>query len=162
MKTIKLTQNQSTLVDNKWFKKLNRNNWYYSKHKTWNTGYAIGQINKTKVKMHRYIMSLEGFDIKNKTIDHINGDGLDNRMINLRIATKQQNSHNCQIPKNNKSGYKGVIWEKQSNKWKAYIHLNNKMINLGRFDNKIDAANTYNNAAIKYFGEFARLNVIQQ
>jgi hypothetical protein len=92
--------------------------------------------------------------------DHINGNGLDNRIINLRICTQSQNLRNRGASINNKTGYKGVSYDKKSNKFKAQIRVNKKNITLLTTNNLIDAARAYNNAAIKYFGEFAQLNVI--
>lgn len=128
--------------------------------KTWsikkchNTLYAYCAILKKKFYLHRLIMNPR----PDEYIDHINGDGLDNRKCNLRICTNSQNNANKGKQKNNKSGYKGVSWDKTRNKWKADIMVNKKTIYLGRFNVINDAARAYNNAAVKYFGEFARLN----
>jgi hypothetical protein len=62
--------------------------------------------------------------------------------------------------KNNTSGFKGVTWDKSRSKWKAHIHIERKIKNLGRFDSPEEAAIAYNEAALKYFGEFAFLNTI--
>jgi hypothetical protein len=99
-------------------------------------------------------------DPKNLDIDHKNIISTDNNIENLRLATRAQNQRNKKIQKNNASGYKGVCWDKTRQKWKASIHLNGKIINLGRFLTKEKAALAYNEAAKKYFGEFAYLNVI--
>ena len=107
--------------------------------------------------MNRIKMNVERWT----QIDHINGNGLDNRKCNLRFANANQNQHNRKTNKNNKSGYKGVCWHKRHNKWISRISINNKLIHLGLFNDKLDAANTYNNAAIKYYGEFANLNIIK-
>ena len=109
----------------------------------------------TKVGLlHRFIMDCpEGMDV-----DHENHNTLDNRKVNLKICTRTQNSRNMSIPKNNTSGYKGVTWDKRCNKWMAQIMINRKNIFLGYFDDKVEAARAYNDAAIKHFGEFALLN----
>ena len=90
--------------------------------------------------------------------DHINGDRLDNRKINLRICTRSQNNMNKGIQKNNNSGFKGVVFFK--GKWMAHIQINNRNIYLGVFDNIKDAAQAYNEAAIRYHKRFAVLNKI--
>ena len=90
-------------------------------------------------------------------VDHINGDRLDNRRENLRIVTNWQNQMNRGMTINNSSGYKGVRL-RRSGKWEAQIRVNKKAIFLGRFYDKLDAAHAYDDAAKKYFGEFARLN----
>ncbi|GAG10749.1 unnamed protein product, partial [marine sediment metagenome] len=105
-------------------------------------------------KLHRLVLGL----LNNERPDHIDGKPLNNRKSNLRVCTHQENCCNTKKPKNNTSGYKGVTWEKTRNKWKAYIAFNYKCIHLGLFENKIDGAKAYNQAAIKYHGEFAKLN----
>jgi len=87
-------------------------------------------------------------------IDHINGDGLDNRRDNLRIATYGQNTQNSDAT--SISGYKGVIAD--ANRWKAYIHFEGKRIYLGSYVVKEEAASAYNEAALFYFGTNARIN----
>jgi hypothetical protein len=70
-----------------------------------------------------------------KTLDHINGDGLDNRLCNLREVTQQQNIHNHRKPpRHNTSGFLGVSYYKAGNKFSAHINLNSRKIHLGYFD----------------------------
>ena len=95
-----------------------------------------------------------------KDVDHISGDRLDNRALNLRGCDHRQNSFNSKISKNNKLGVKGVYLCKDSGRYKANIGVNGKTIPLGRFDDIRHAAHAYNKAAVKYFGEFACLNPI--
>ena len=113
-----------------------------------------GYLSSYTGKIHRLIMNA---DVK-EVVDHINGDVTDNRRCNLRICTSQQNSCNRDKSITNTSGYKGVSSE--YGKWKASIQVNRKIFNLGRFATKEQAALAYNEAAIKYHGEFARLNII--
>jgi hypothetical protein len=94
-------------------------------------------------------------------VDHINGDGLDNRRANTRACTHAQNNMNKGIGKNNTSGYKGVIWNARLNKWVAQIGYKYRGYNLGLFVCKHDAAAAYNKAATEFFGEFAKLNTIK-
>lgn len=93
-------------------------------------------------------------------IDHINGDGADNRMSNLRLADLNENMGNSRIHSSNKSGFKGVFWDSHRGKWAANIYVNSRQILVGRFTDMQQAAHAYNKAAIKYFGEFACLNPI--
>ena len=150
MKTIKLTQGKETLVDDGDYEYLSKWKWCY------HSGYALGYIqNKVtrkynKVYIHRVIMGVK----KGQEIDHKDGDKLNNQKSNLRMATRSENNMNRGIPKNNKSGYKGVSWSKSHKRWKAEIKVNRKYMFLGRFTNKVDAAKAYNEAAKKYFGEF--------
>ena len=93
--------------------------------------------------------------------DHRNGDGLDNRRSNLRPATNQTNLMNRGPQVNNTSGFKGVIFDKRSDAWRAQIKVDGRYIYLGCLDSKIEAAEAYNEAANKVFGEFAWLNPIR-
>lgn len=88
-------------------------------------------------------------------IDHINSDGLDNRMSNLRSASLTQNHANKRQQSNNTSGVKGVSWNKAAGKWRAHIQLQGTQLYLGSFADKADAAEAYRRAAIEAFGEFA-------
>jgi hypothetical protein len=88
-------------------------------------------------------------------LDHINGSKSDNRLSNLREATKAQNGANTRLSVNNSSGYKGVRWHTAAKKWVAKIKINYKSIHLGLFTDIEDAAAAYQAAALKYFGEFA-------
>jgi hypothetical protein len=93
-------------------------------------------------------------------VDHINGNSLDNRMSNLRSCTHQQNRCNSKLSSNNSTGFKGVDYMKSKEKFRARIKYQYKEIHLGLFEYAEDAALAYNDAAITYFGEFARLNII--
>lgn len=95
---------------------------------------------------------------KDRLVDHIDGNTLDNRRNNLRLADKRTNAQNMRPNINTTSKYKGVSWDKQRMKWRAVIFHNGKQIMLGRFIDEIVAAKTYDEYALKYFGEFARLN----
>ena len=106
--------------------------------------------------MHRVILKTP----KGMDTDHRNGDGLDNRRCNLRICTKSQNSINRKMQSNNTSGYRGVYWHKRDKKWLAHIKIDGKKINFGYCSTKEQAAEAYNEAAKKHYGEFARLNII--
>jgi len=113
-----------------------------------------GKRKDTTILMHRLIMNAPaGMDV-----DHINGNRLDNRKANLRICTHAQNRANSKTPTTNKSGYKGVSWCKRDNRWIAFIRDNGRSKNLGRFDDIVEAAKAYNNAAKLIFGDYARLN----
>lgn len=102
--------------------------------------------------LHHIIMG------RKDTIDHKDGNTLNNRKSNLRFCNTRENNRNSKLPKNNTSGYKGVSWNKNIRKWTADIMVNYKHIYLGSFNNRIDAAMAYNEAALKYFGEYAKVN----
>lgn len=108
--------------------------------------------------MHRMIANpSEGY-----LVDHINGDTLDNRKCNLRVVTKAQNSMNSGVNSANTSGYKGVSLFKRTNRWRAYIILNDVNYHIGYFDCKHEAAKAYNKKALELFGEYAKLNEIKE
>lgn len=119
---------------------------------------ARTEINGVRYFIQNLIMKIKT-NGSSVVIDHINGDTLDNRKSNLRICSQFENSKNQKIRSNNTTGYKGVVRAKDG-KYVAQITYDSKHYHLGRFINKIDAAKTYNEAAIKYFGEYARLNEI--
>lgn len=159
MKEISLTRGKFALVDEEDFDRLIKYKWHCSYY-----GYAIRTIRnkltkKTEViRMHREIIQCP----KDYEIDHINNNPLDNRKENLRICSRAENCRNMRKPKNNSSGYRGVSFEKRRNKYRAYITLDNKQIHLGQFNTAIEAAITYNIAAVKYHGKFANLNKIER
>lgn len=158
MKEIKLTQGKIALVDEDDFEYLNSFKWYY------NNGYAVRAIynnnnKKSLERMHRSIMNINSEYLKNQ-IDHINLNKLDNRKVNLRVVTLQQNSFNRKSHTNSSSKYKGVSWLKRDKKWNSSICKDGKSYYLGRFINEIDAAKKYNDKAIELFGEYAKLNLI--
>jgi hypothetical protein len=89
-------------------------------------------------------------------IDHKDTIKSNNQFINLRTATKSQNSGNTKKPVTNKSGYKGVCWHKKSGKWRAQIIYQGKSYWLGVYETPEEAHEAYCKAATHYFGEFAR------
>lgn len=86
--------------------------------------------------------------------DHIDGNPLNNRRENLRIATSAENQHNRSKPRNNKSGYKGVTWQSAVGKWRAQIKVNGKAIYLGLFTTPEAAHEAYCIAARELHGKF--------
>jgi hypothetical protein len=91
-------------------------------------------------------------------IDHKSGDGLDNRRENLRPATHSGNMANRKKIKNTSSRFIGVHWRNDVKKFRAYISLNKKRIDVGHFDDEIEAAKKRDEKAREFFGEFAALN----
>lgn len=158
---IPLTQGKFALVDKLDESLISPHKWFANRQG--NTYYAGRNITdkpyiQTFISMHRLILGLK----KGETADHINGDGLDNRRSNLRKCTIQQNTFNKHRTKKGSSQYKGVCWQKQARKWRAYIKKDYKGIYLGLYESEVDAAKAYNKAAIKHFGEYANLNNTSQ
>lgn len=120
------------------------------------SGYAVRWNNNLKLnqRMHRVILDAPiGLDV-----DHIDGNRLNNQRSNLRIATRNMNNGNRNVRQDSISGIKGVRF--YQNKWQARIVQNYKEIHLGRFNTAGEAARAYNQAALIYFGEFAKLNLV--
>lgn len=89
-------------------------------------------------------------------IDHVNLDKADNRIANLREASRSQQLANQGRRRDNTSGFKGAFWEASRRKWQAYIQVNGRRIHLGRFATPEAAHAAYVTAAAEHFGEFAR------
>ena len=140
------------LVDDDDFNFLSKLTWHVAKRKY--TFYAETRINKRNISMHRLLI---GF--KYEVIDHIDADGLNNQRYNLRGCSQSQNLANMRLSTHNTSGFKGVCKTKQG-RYHVGIYLNNKRKHIGCFTDPIEAAKAYNESAIKYYGEFARLNEI--
>ena len=153
MKIIKITRQKIVLVDDEDYDHLNQFKWYL--HKNRHVEYAA-RGNNVKIQMHRSIMGLVLGD--GKIVDHINGDGLDNRRENLRIVSPSINKYNCRMKSTNTSGFRGVAWHKRDQRWRANICVKGKQIHCGQFLDKILAAKAYDKAALKFYGNDAVLN----
>lgn len=104
-----------------------------------------------KYQLHRILVALrEGREISELQVDHIDGNGLNNRSDNLRLVTNQENTKNRKLNSNNLSGYSGVYWNKACQKWRACIKADGKLKHLGLFDKLEDAVAARQQAEIKY------------
>lgn len=156
MKQIPLTQGKFALVDDDMYDYLNQWSWFANR--LGNTFYATRNEGKRpfrrKVFMHRVIMDTP----KGMDTDHIDGNGLRNLRENLRNCTHAENARNRKKPKGSFSGFKGVSWHKDAQKYHARIIVDGKAKHLGVFGDPEEAARAYDKAAKEYFGEFANLN----
>lgn len=164
MKKIKLTNTKEyALVDNEDYSGLVGYKWRKDKK-----GYAWRTINipidvkigrkfrTTTIFMHRQILNAP----QGMMVDHRNFNRLDNRKCNIRLCTPSENQRNIGVTKNNRTGYKGVGWNKRDKRYVVKIRLNGKCLHIGSFKEILDGAKAYNEAAKKYFGEFAWLNKV--
>ena len=118
-------------------------------------GYIILSFRDKRYLAHRLAYFLHtGIDPEEKSIDHIDGDGLNNKFSNLRLATQQQNSFNKKMAKTNTSGVTGVFWRKNINKWGVCIRVSFKRFNLGYFDDFSKAVATRIAAEHKFYKEY--------
>jgi hypothetical protein len=159
MPEIELTQGKVALVSEEDFEYLNQWKWHYH-----HSGYAIRSVHssgnaKIKIGMHRVIMErvLGGPIPAGYEVDHIDGGRLNNQRKNLRLATRAQNRMNSIVRHDSLSQYKGVQQNKQGC-WVARIRIDGRLIRLGSFADKEDAARAYDAKAKTEFGEFARQN----
>lgn len=113
-----------------------------------------GKCRFRRLVMHRLILDAPA----GTQVDHINGDGLDNRRANLRLAGAHENAWNQRAPLNNSSGFKGVTFARREGRFQASLELDGKAIWCGYHATAEAAARAYDAAALKHFGEFARLN----
>lgn len=160
---IPLGHNVCAVVDKKDFIALSHFLWFE------HDGYACRNLTiAEKAKGLQYRRKMQNHLLKPKcgyTIDHINGNGLDNRRQNLRYATWHQQM--CNRGPFNGRVYKGVYLAKNcrqntklAKRWEAQIRVRGKLHQIGTFASMEEAALAYNRAAMQYFGSFARLNII--
>ena len=119
-------------------------------------GYTIITIGYRSYKAHRLTYLWMTGKWPEKDIDHKNRIKNDNRWGNLRLANMSQNQINRGLQKNNKSGYKGIVWSPANKKWSARINVDGIRIHLGYFCEKDSAIKVRKEAEIKYFKEFSR------
>ena len=148
------------MVDEDKWHDLNLFNWIID-----NNYYVQTNIKRKPVRIHNYIYNKykQNENINDKVIDHINGKDkiykrLDNRLINLRISTRAENSYNRQTK--NKNGYRGVISDKNNKYYRAQITCNNKRYTTKAYNTIEEAALAYNELAKQYYGDRAMLNTI--
>ena len=157
MKRIPLTQDYEVIVGNQDFAYLSQ--WKWHAHPHGQTVYAQtnlpnGDGTFRTCRMHRMIMKAT----ESQKVDHRDGNGLNNVRSNLRFTTFAGNQRNKGMSSNNKSGFKGVSWNKHQQQWVAQITAGGNPKHLGYFDDPRVAALTYDAAAVELHGEFAKTN----
>lgn len=140
---------KNALIDERNMDLIENHSWSFSKR------YLQARIDDKIQYLHILIAKRMGLD-PSKQIDHIDRNPSNNYEANLREATKSQNAMNCKKHSNNTSGVTGVDWHKRSQKWRARISIDGKLIHLGLFKHKKDAIMARRKAEIKYFGEYRR------
>ena len=153
MKPVILTNGLLCWVSDQDFERVRQYRWRGKRN---SRGFGFHAIRTTdQLPMSRFLLDAPDWVF----VDHRNGDTLDNRRKNLRIATNAQNQHNQRwLRSDNTSGFKGVTWHADKGKWNAQIYVNKKRKSLGYFPDKAMAAKAYDAAALEHFGEFAATN----
>jgi hypothetical protein len=156
MRLIKLTQGKFAKVDDEDFDALSRFKWrFHSDGNSYGNGYAIRNVtnsdgSRTTQPMHKFLLPVKS----GLTVDHKDGDGINNQRRNLRPATKRQQKQNSRKHKIQISAFKGIS-PRAGGKWVARIKINGIHVHLGIFSDPRTAHKTYIEAARKAFGEFA-------
>jgi hypothetical protein len=148
VKRIPLSDGVYAYVDAADYEWLSKYTWHLA------NGYAARREKGKVILMHCQIMNPP----KGKIVDHANHNKLDDTRTNLRNCTRQQNMRNTRKHANASSRFKGVGYSRQHGRWFARIHFGDRTIWLGLFTEELEAARTYDRAAIGYFGEFANVN----
>jgi hypothetical protein len=157
LRAIQLTQGKVAIVDAEDYGLLSKFKWHaHERGRTW---YARRAASNKTIFMHRAILEYHSYDLTSGEVDHINGDGLDNRKSNLQVISHAENIRKSRVQINNKSGFRGVSWHKGDRRWQVVIEVDNIKKYIGSFRTKIAAALAYDQAAKKYFGKFANLNL---
>lgn len=156
---IALTQGEYAMVDAEDFERVNRHKWCLSRCR--GHLYAQRRYRGKTIRMHQFIMNPP----QGKVVDHIDGNGLNNRRCNLRICNQQQNAwnHRYTKPEHAASPYIGVYrYAHRPDKWFARVQCGKDKTHLGPFDSAIEAARARDFKAVEFFGEFARLNLPEE
>jgi hypothetical protein len=120
-----------------------------------NAGYRMIKVRKRSRSAHRLAFFYMNGKWPEAEIDHVNNNKDDNRMVNLRQASRAENMRNARRFKNNTSGFKGVSWHKVTGKWAARIYVDGKRLNIGLFASKHEAALALKAIRERHHGEFA-------
>jgi hypothetical protein len=152
---IPLSRGYEAIIDVGDVEYAGRYNWFCAIHK----GKPYARRNERRADgskygayLHRDLVGAAG----RLDVDHVNGNGLDNRRSNLRLATRSQNMMNRSSQANNRSGYKGVCWQREKRKWRAAIWLDGRKTYLGDFKDIEEARAAYESASLRLHGPFSQ------
>jgi len=149
MKTLQLTNGYEAIIDDDDFERVSSFKWHGAKSRT---GVYVRHGRNPALILHRFILDAK----PGVSVDHINGNTLDNRKENLRICTSAENTRNSRKYSTNVSGCKGVSYIEWRNKWASKITFNYKKYFLGYYNTREDAFEAYKAKAKEFFGEYAR------
>jgi len=161
MKLVPLTQGQNAIVDDDVFELVSKFKWYAWWNKSTRSFYAVRNAKMVRGKrgpsiyMHKFIVGPSAI-----SVDHWNHDTLDNQRDNLRPCTTAQNAQNRRLQSNNTTGFHGVVWDKDREKWRSQIQTSGRMKNLGRFESIAEAVHAYNIASEERHGKFGVRNAL--
>lgn len=152
------TKEGCTIIDKENYHKVKGYCWYKESNVVDNLYYAVAHthvddsFSTSKIRLHHLLLpKKEGL-----LIDHIDGDGLNNTVDNLRYVNYSQSAQNTKLSKNNTSGHVGVSFQKKQNKWRAFISVKGKFVHLGTFNNIEDAIRARKEAEDKYYNGYTR------
>ena len=153
---IPLTRGKVAIIDAADYERVSGYKWHACRPSKLNIWYARSHVGKRPsrrfIHLHRIILDApDGLQV-----DHVDGDGLNCRRSNMRVATRSQNQANKGKYRNNTSGFKGVCLAQ--GRWIAQIGHNRKVVYIGSYDTAEEAARAYDARAIELFGEFAGIN----
>jgi len=156
MRQIELSRGLFAVVDAEDYARVSTRNWYATRAGKY--GFRVySDTVKPRIALHRFILGTPN----HLEVDHKDGNGLNCTRSNMRECPHRLNQCSQRPQIGTSSIYKGVSWSKRSKKWHAYIKCQGKRTHLGFHVIQEDAARAYNKAALKLFGEYARLNSVQ-